>query len=302
MWFKNIRLYQLTQPFQHTPEALNEMMSAHLFNPCGKLDLKRQGFVPPLGRHGELLVHAIPGYIMVALKRQEKILPGGVVREALEEKIQHIIEQEGRRVSRKERDGLKDELIFELLPKAFVKNSIDYAYIAIKEQLIVVNTASASRAEELLSALREALGSLPCVPVTAKFPATSILTAWLLDSPDEGFVLGDECEMRASKDDRIIRCKRQDLTAEEVLSHIHSAMVVSKLSFEWQGNITGVIDSDFSIKRLKFGEEILDRAGDRNPETAAEEFDAEFSIMTLELKLFLSELMRAFSIADAFTF
>jgi len=302
MWFKNIRLYQLTQPFAHSPEELNEHLAAHVFNPCGKLDLKRQGFVPPLGRHGELLVHAIPGYIMVALKRQEKILPSGVVREALEEKIQHISEQEGRRVSRKERDGLKDELIFELLPKAFVKNSIDYAYIAMEEQLIVVNTASASRAEEMLSALREAIGSLPCVPVTAKLPATSILTAWLLDSPDDGFVLGDECEMRASKDDRIIRCKRQDLTAEEVLSHIHSAMVVSKLAFEWQGNITGVIDSDFSIKRLKFGEEILDRAGDRNPETAAEEFDAEFSIMTLELKLFLSELMRAFSIADAFTF
>ena len=301
MWFKNIRLYRLNEPFKYTPEALNEHLAAHVFNPCGKLDLKRQGFVPPLGRHGELLVHAIPGYIMVALKRQEKILPGGVVREALEEKIQHIIEQEGRRVSRKERDGLKDELIFELLPKAFVKNAVDFAYIAVQEQLIVVNTGSASRAEELLSALREALGSLPCVPVTAKSPATGTLTRWLLEEPKVGFVLGDECELRAAKDDRIVRCKKQDLTAEEVLSHIHSAMVVSKLSFEWQGNIAGVIDSDFSIKRLKFGEEILDRAGDRNPETAAEEFDAEFSIMTLELKLFLSELMRAFSIAEAFT-
>jgi recombination associated protein RdgC len=296
MWFKNIRLYRLNEPFKYTPEALNEHLEAHVFNPCGKLDLKRQGFVPPLGRHGELLVHAIPGYIMVALKRQEKILPGGVVREALEEKIQHISEQEGRRVSRKERDGLKDELIFELLPKAFVKNSVDFAYIAVQEQLIVVNTGSASRAEDLLSALREALGSLPCVPVTAKSPATGTLTRWLLESPEVGFVLGDECELRAAKDDRIVRCKKQDLTAEEVLSHIHSAMIVSKLAFEWQSNITGIIEDDVAIKRLRFGDEIKDKAGESHPETAAEEFDTEFAVMTLELKSFIAALEQAFGL------
>lgn len=302
IWFKNIRLFRLNEAFKFTPEVLNEMLSAHAFNPCGKLDLKRQGFVPPLGRHGELLVHAISGYIMVTLKRQEKILPSGIINEELDARVQKISEQVNRRVSRKERDGLKDEVIFELLPKAFVKNSVDYAYIAIEEQLIVVNTASAARAEELLSALREALGSLACVPVSAKSPASTILTAWLMDAPETGFVLGDDCELRGLKDDRIIRCKRQDLTAEEVLNHINSAMVVSKLSFEWQGNIAGVIDSDLSIKRIKFNEELINEASDYNCETAAAQFDVDFSIMTIELKAFISNFIRAFSIDECFEF
>ncbi len=294
MWFKNLRLYRLNEAFSLTAEVLNEHLSGKTFEPCGKLDLQRQGFVPPLGRHSDLLVHAIPGFMMVALKRQEKILPAGVVREALEEKVQAISDQEGRRVSRKERDGLKDELIFELLPKAFVKNAVDYAYIATQQNYVVINSSSASRAEALLSALREVLGSLPCVPVSAKSPPTQHLTHWLLESPAAGFELGDECELKAAKDERVIRCKKQDLTADEVLNHLHSGMTVNKLAFNWRDMISGVIEDDLAIKRLRFGDDIKDKAADSHAETAAEEFDAEFAIMTLELQHFIEALEKTF--------
>lgn len=294
MWFKNLRLYRLTEAFKTTPDELNERLSVHTFSPCGKLDLKRQGFVPPLGRHSELLVHAIPGYIMVSLKKQEKILPGGVIREALEEKVQLISEQEGRRVSRKERDSLKDELIFELLPKAFVKNATDFAYIATAQNYIVVNAGSAGRAEDVLTALREALGTLPCVPVKPKTPTTQVLTRWLLETPEPGFELGEECELKAAKDERVVRCKKQDLTADEVLNHIHSGMVVNKLAFNWKDIVTGVIEDDLAIKRLRFGDEIKEKADDSHPETAAEEFDTEFAVMTLEIKSFIQALEQAF--------
>lgn len=295
MWFKNLRLYRLSEAFRATAEELNELLGNKAFEPCGKLDLKRHGFVPPLGKkHSDLLVHAIPGFMMVALKHQEKILPAGVIREALEEKVLQISEQEGRRVSRKERDGLKDELIFELLPKAFVKNAVDYAYVATQQNYIVVNAGSASRAEELLSAMREVLGSLPCVPVTAKTPITQHMTRWLLENPEPGFELGDECELKAAKDERIVRCKKQDLTADEVLNHIHSGMIVNKLAFDWRGMVSGVIEEDLAIKRLRFSDEIKDKAADSHAETAAEEFDAEFAIMTLEMKSFINALEKAF--------
>lgn len=297
MWFKNLRLYRLNEPFKHSPEALNDMLSAHMFAPCGKLDVMRQGFVPPLGRHSELLVHAIPGYTMVSLKRQEKILPAGVVKEALEERVQQISEKEGRRVTRKERDGMKDELVFELLPKAFVKNAVDYAYFAHQQQYIVLNCGSASRAEALLSKLREAIGSLPCVPVSAKSPVPSVLTRWLTEAPDSGFELGDECELRAAKDERVVRCKKQDLTADEVLNHIQAGMTVNKLAVDWQEAVSCVIDEELAIKRLRFSDEIKEKAGDAHPETAAEEFDTEFAIMTLELKNFIEALEAAFGIA-----
>lgn len=295
MWFKNLRLYRLAEPWTLSTEALNEKLAEFCFNPCGSLDPMRYGFEPPLGRHGSEFVHATNGYIMICAKKQEKILPSGVIKEQLEEKVLAISEAESRSLSRKERDGLKDEIIFSLLPKAFTKSSLDYAYIAPQENLIVVNASSAKRAEDLLSKLREALGSLRCLPITAKNLPIQVMTHWLRasEAPHQ-FELGEECELQASKDGRIIRCKQQDLTASEILSHLESGMHVSKIALTWKEAIHCVIDDQLAIKRLKFEDSISEKANERNPDSKAEQFDADFSIMTLELKAFIAALMAAF--------
>lgn len=295
MWFKNLRLYRLTEQWSHTPEELNNALEAFSFNPCGSLDTLRYGFVPPLGRHGSEYIHTTNGYVMICAKKQEKILPSSVINEQLEEKALAISEAESRSVGRKERQTLKDEIIFSLLPKAFAKSSLDFAYIAPQEQLIVVNSSSAKRAEDLLSKLREALGSLRCIPITAKNLPTQVMTHWLQSGklPND-FELGEECELQAGKDGRVIRCKKQDLSAAEILSHINSGMFVSKLALTWKESINCIIDDQLSVKRLKFEDVISEKANDRNPESKAEQFDADFAIMAGELKQFISTLHAAF--------
>jgi len=295
MWFKNLRLYRLTEQWSHTPEELNNALEAFCFNPCGSLDLLRYGFVPPLGRHGSEYIHTTNGYVMICAKKQEKILPSSVINEQLEEKALAISEAESRSVGRKERQTLKDEIIFSLLPKAFAKSSLDFAYIAPQEQLIIVNSSSAKRAEDLLSKLREALGSLRCIPITAKNLPTQVMTHWLQTGnvPTE-FELGEECELQAGKDGRVIRCKKQDLSATEVLNHINSGMFVSKLALVWKESISCIIDDQLAVKRVKFEDVISEKANDRNPESKAEQFDADFAIMSGELKNFISALHAAF--------
>ena len=295
MWFKNLRLYRLTEPWSHTTETLNTALESFAFNPCGSLDLLRYGFVPPLGRHGSEYVHITNGYLMICAKKQEKILPSSVINEQLEEKALALGEAESRSVGRKEKQTLKDEIIFSMLPKAFTKSSLDFAYIAPQENLIVVNASSANRAEDLLSKLREALGSLRCIPITAKNLPTQVMTHWLHtgDVPSE-FVLGEECELQAGKDGRVIRCKKQDLSATEMLNHINSGMFVSKIALTWKESIHCIIDEELSIKRLKFDDVISDKANDRNPDSKAEQFDADFAIMAGELKNFINSLHAAF--------
>lgn len=295
MWFKNLRLYRLTDDWTLSADELNDKLAEFCFNPCGNLDPLRYGFEPPLGRDSDLFVHAANGYIMICAKKQEKILPSGVIKEQLEEKVNAIREAESRSVSRKERDGLKDEIIFSLLPRAFTKSSLDYAYIAIDEKLIVVNSGSAKRAEDLLSKLREAIGSLRCLPIAPKHMPTQVMTQWLRDSQaPHQFELGEEVELQASKDGRIVRCKKLDLTASEIRNHLESGMHVSKIALVWKEAISCVVDDQLGIKRLKFEDVISDKANDRNPESKAEQFDADFAIMTGELKNFISALLAAF--------
>lgn len=295
MWFKNLRLYRLTEDWTHTVEELNAALEAHSFNPCGSQDLMRYGFVEPLGRHGSEYTHVTNGYIMICAKKQEKILPSAVVNEQLEEKALALGEAENRHIGRKEKQTLKDEIIFSLLPKAFAKSSLDFAYIAPQEKLIVVNSSSAKRAEDLLSKLREALGSLRTIPITAKHVPTQTMTSWMQSSEaPHQFEFGDECELQAGKDGRVIRCKKLDLTADEIRNHLTNGMFVNKIALTWKEAIHCIIDDQLAIKRLKFEDSISEKANDRNPESKAEQFDADFAIMALELKNFIAAVLDAF--------
>ena len=295
MWFKNLRLYRFTEKLQLTEQELNDALEQHAFQPCGKLDPTRYGFVPPLGRHGSEYIHSTNGYIMICAKRQDKILPSGVIKEHLEEEVLKITAEEGRNVSRKERDSLKDEIIFDLLPKAFTKNSLDFAYIATREKLFVVNAGSDKRAEDLISALRDAVGSLKLVPIVPKAIPTQVLTHAIKETNlGEKFEIGEECEFRASKDERVVACRKHDLSADEIINHIDCGMIVSKMSACWNEAIHFVIDDKFAIKRLKFEDAIHEKAADRNPESFAEEFDANFAIMTTELSAFIKDLLNTF--------
>lgn len=299
MWFKNLRVFRLTQPWTLTHEELNEKLNTFVFNPCGSLDPFRYGFTPPLGRDSEELVHSTNGRMMICAKRQEKILPSGVIKEQIEEKTLSIENAEQRKLSRKEKQNLKDEVIFSLLPKAFTRSRLDFAYIDPKANWIIVNSASAKRAEDLMSKLREALGSLPSIPLTTKHLPTQIMTRWLREaSVGNELELGDECELIANKDGRIIRCKKQDLTASEIRNHLDLGMQVNKLTLIWKESVQLLVDEQCAIKRLKFEGDITDPSNERQPETKAEQFDLDFSIMALELDALIKVLIKQFGGMD----
>ncbi len=303
MWFKNLRIYRLTDHFNYTPEELNEELAKFEFKPCGNLEPVKYGWTSPLGRDGNEYVHAANGYIMICAKRQEKVLPSTVVKETLDEKIAEISAQEARSVGRAEKQNLKEEIIFSLMPKALVKSSYDFAYIDTQNQLIIVNTSSANRAEELLGALRESLGSLRVIPLVPLQTPRDVLTGWLTGSEiPEDIEVGEECELSSLDEGRSIKFKHQDLWIEEVSQHIKSGLQVSKLAITFKDSIECVIDDQFCFKRIKYGNEITEQADDHNSETAIEQFDVEFSIMTLELSAFIDSMSEAFGGVEAGTF
>ena len=56
---------------------------------------------------------------MVRLKREEKLLPATVVREQANERCSQIAKAQCRKVSRRERQAVIDEVTQDLLPRAF---------------------------------------------------------------------------------------------------------------------------------------------------------------------------------------
>ncbi|ARN74930.1 recombination-associated protein RdgC [Oceanicoccus sagamiensis] len=296
MWFKNLQVYRFTKPFDLSPEALSEQLEEYAFQPCGSQDLSRYGWVSPLGHHGSEYVHAAAGYIMICAKKQDKVLPASVVNEQVVEKALAIQTEEGRSVGRKERANLKEEITFELLPKAFARSSLQFAYIAPKEGLLVVNSASSKRAEELISYLRETIGTVPVIPITPNNIPQHVMTAWLKSGhAPKGFEFGHECELKDPTDEGgVIRCKHQDLTSSEINNHIKAGMYVSKLGLSFSGGIEFVVDDTLAIKRLAFADLIQEKANQVDAHDAAEQFDVDFAIMTLELAALIAAVIEVF--------
>lgn len=297
MWFKNVCPYILEQDFPLEGDGLDERLARDGFQPCGRLDLESRGWSAPLGDGYTQLVHAAGGCLMMALKEEGKLMPAAVVRESLQERVQVIEEQEGRKVRKKEKDRLKDEIILDLLPRAFTRSKRTFGYLDTRNGWLLVDAASWKKAEEFSERLRDALGTLPLAPPEPDTAPQAVMTRWLTrDAAPSDFTLGDECvlidpELEGGE----VRCKRLDLSSSEVKSHIKAGKRVSRLALTWQERVNFILDADMSIKRLRFLDAVQDERADTEAHTDAERFDSDFTIMHLELARFIPRLLDVMS-------
>lgn len=296
MWFRNVRVFRFTKPFDITAEALEEKLMEDAFKPCGPQETSRQGWVPPLGKRGEQLVHSAGGYHLITLRKEEKILPGPVIKELVEEKVELIEAEQGRKVRRKEKDELKELVMLEMLPKAFSKNRRSYAYLAPQDGMLIVDAGSAKQAEDLASSLRKSLGSLPVRPPAVEQAPAFTLTGWLTETIDlpSSLVLGDECELKdPSEDGGVVRCKGLDLQGDEIRSHLDAGMQATRVALTWEDSLSFILDEELGIRRLKFGDTLQEKLDDVEADDAVARFDAAFSLMTLELSRLIPGLLDA---------
>ena len=296
MWFKNLLTYRLTQEVPFEPEALEAALASKPARACASQELSTYGFIAPFGKGEDApLVHVSGEYLLIAARKEERILPGSVVNDAVKEKVEEIETEQMRKVYKKERDQIKDEIIQAFLPRAFIRRSMIFAAIAPRQGVILVNSASAKRAEDLLSTLREVMGSLPVRPATVKIAPVATMTDWVKSQQAaEGFYVLDECELRdTAEDGGIVRCKRQDLTGEEIQLHLSTGKVVTQLALAWQDKLSFILDDKMVIKRLKFEELLQEQAEQDGGDEAAQQFDASFQLMMMTFAEFLPVLFEA---------
>ena len=294
MWFKNLLVYRLTQDTPFELEAFETALGTKPARDCASQELSTYGFIPPFGKGEDApLVHVSSDFMLISARKEERILPGSVVRDAVKEKVEEIESEQLRKVYKKERDQIKDEIIQAFLPRAFIRRSTTFAAIAPKLGLILVNSASPKRAEDLLSTLREVIGSLPVRPLTVKIAPTATMTDWVkTKKAAENFFVLDECELRDTHEDGgTVRCKGQDLTGDEAQMHLESGKQVTQLSLAWSDKLSFVLDDKLVIKRLRFEDLLQDQAENDGGEEALGQLDASFTLMMLTFGDFLPALV-----------
>jgi recombination associated protein RdgC len=159
---------------------------------------------------------------------------------------------------------------------------------------LIIDSASANKAEEFMDHLRATLGSLPVVPLKCHGDAANIMTHWLQDTAPKTFELDNECELQNTRESKnIVRCKNQELESSEVLSHLKAGKRVTQMAMIWRDAIRFILTEDFAVKRLRF-EEIIQEQAESDVDDRATQFDQDFSVMVLQLHEFIKELLEEF--------
>ncbi|MCW5588506.1 MAG: recombination-associated protein RdgC [Legionellales bacterium] len=294
MWFKNLQIYRLVEPFPYNAEQLQQRLEERKAKPCHKMSLFSYGWVSPFGDDSDILVHGCAGYLLLAAQREERILPPSVIRDALIEKIKKIETEEDRSVFAKEKKSLRDEVIFDLMPKAFTQKKITYAYIDPKLNCIIIDASSHQQAEAITKLLRDSIFKFDIRPLETKTPANEIMTEWLLnDKLAQDFQLDDSCELVDPKSSGIVRCHRHDLNSRDILQHVQHGKMVSKLGLAWDEKISCVLCEDFSIKRVRYLDLLKNQSLEIGAETKYQQLDADFSLMAGEITHLLTALFAA---------
>lgn len=300
-------------PFRFTssvslPNSLefSDQLRAKAHRKLAAQELSTMGFIEPLGCEDEYveLIAGTPGRRVqyISAQKTERLLPAKVVRQAFDAKIREIEKDQDRKVYSKERNQIKDEIVISMLPRAFQTSSRINALICYP--YIFVEATSSKKAEELLSLLREALGSLPVRPVTSKMSPVTMMTDWLKHGTPMPFLKGEAFQSRAtSQESSTLSGKNVDLGEDDIRELIENGREVTQLQMSMVsdngstevGSTVFTLTDGLTLKGIQWPDEFHEKLQDDLGEDEDQINVARASLLLIsnELKQLNCELLEA---------
>jgi recombination associated protein RdgC len=292
MWFKNIQAYRLAEGWAMSPGALEAALARQPLMPCGGMALMSKGWLPPA--EGQGLVASQGRQLLIALGVEQKLLPASVVKDETKLRALELEQKQGYKPGKKQLRDLAERVTAELLPRAFARRRVTRAWLDAVNRWVVVDAASAARAEELLEHLRQTLGELPVTRLETQLSPQGAMTQWLTagDAPQH-FALDSECELKGTGEEAAtVRYLRHDLSVKEIRGHIDGGKLATRVGLLWKDRISLLLAEPFMVKRVK--SLVLEAGGESSAEAnPADQFEADFALMTGELAALLADLTSA---------
>lgn len=289
--FKNIQLYRLPANWAMTAASLHFALETHAFTPASSNELTRSGWVSP--RDNGDLVHSVNRQFLLRYQTEKKLLPATVINQVTKARAAEMEEAQGFAPGKKAMKELKERVADELLPRAFSVLVQTWVWIDPVHGWLAVDSATATRADEIIKALLKAVDRMPLESVRVARSPVSVMTEWLqADDAPAGFTVDMDATMQATGESKAsITYKRHTLETDEVRRHIAAGKQCTKLAMTWDSKISFVLTDTLAIKSVK-ALDVL-KENENSTRNADERFDGDFMLMTGELAKLFDDLMEA---------
>ncbi len=291
MWLRNLKVYRLSAPLSDYAEKLQAGLKRHAFQSGNNLEMQSIGWIAP--REGGELAHTVAGHFLLCLRAEKKLLPASVIAQVAKARAEEIEEQQGYKPGRKQMKEIKERVTDELLPRAFSVYRDTRVWIDPVHRWLVIDTASSSKADEVIGLLSKTVDPLPLENLYVAQSPASAMTGWLAeDEAPSNFTIDQDTELRSSgTSGAAVRYLKHSIDAEDARRHIQSGKQCTRLAMTWADRISFVLTESLDIRRVS-PLDVLKEGADYS-QNDDEKFDSDMVLMTGELAKMLAELVEA---------
>lgn len=294
--FKNALVYSIDQWEPPTQHDIETRLDGTRFTECGPTQPESAGWVEPRGEKHGVLLESVAGQLILKLCTETKAVPGGVVKDQLNARLEKIETQTGRRPKGKASREIKDEIVHELLPRAFPKRSTTLVWIDLQARRVLIGAASSKKADAVVTRLVELFGGLRLSPLQTTLSPATAMSAWLSEKQaPPGFSIDRECELKQPDSEKAaVRYARHTLDIDEVGEHIKQGKLPTQLALTWNNRVSFVLTEALTLKKIKLLDVVLEGSSPAPGGDGADSgFEADVAITTGELQLLLPDLIDA---------
>ena len=305
MKLSSATIYRSMFPLTATIETIEAAMKEREYAPCAASQDRSVGWIPPRGEANGALLEAVAGQWIAKLMIETKAVPASVVRRKVDERAAEIEKATGRKPGKKERKELKEDVLHQLMPLAFPKMSAIDVWIDPIKHVIVMNTPSQAKADDVATQLVRVIDGLALALFNTAMQPNIAMASWLTDGEAPGeFELGRDAELASTDESKAkVQYTNHPLDIEEVVEHIEKGMRPTKLGLTWDDRVSFVLTEGMTLRSMTFLGGTLDTQAAND--SAADNFDADVTISTGETANLIAALVsvlggeQQMTIADA---
>jgi len=249
MWLKQFNVYKISFDFEND---LAPQLAEHGLSPCPPHARMSFGW-KELGE--QLYCQSIQNFSVCYFAKEERILPQAVLSHMVETKARQIQDSRGFPLKKHEKQQLKQDTEFDLLPKAFCVQKQHIILFDKGRQLMYVQASGQAQIDLIISLIHKTIAG--SIEIQGLNPKDNILHLWQdwLKQPElmpANLQLADKLALiDEDNQQKQLKCQGYNWSEENAHDLLDKGLIPNEMSFIWRELIQFHLSPKLQFKRVQ---------------------------------------------------